>query len=121
MPILVLLAVLTPFICIRLGEAALGWSLLARALAIILSLVPLAVLMGLPFPFGLAWLEQHYPALIPWAWAVNGCASVIASVLAAILALSYGFTTVLYLGAAAYGGAAVLHTWMQSQSRRLAR
>jgi hypothetical protein len=121
MPILVILAVLTPFICIRLGEAALGWSLLARSLALVLSLAPLAVLMGLPFPFGLAWLEQHYPALIPWAWAVNGCTSVIASVLAAILALSYGFTTVLYLGAAAYGAAAGLQTWMQSQSRGLAR
>jgi hypothetical protein len=121
MPILVLLTVLTPFIFIRLSEVALGWSLPARALAVILCLVPLAVLMGLPFPFGLGWLEQHYPAMVPWAWAVNGCASVIASVLAAILALSYGFTTVLYLGAAAYGGAAGLHTWLQSQSRRLAR
>jgi spermidine synthase len=120
MPILVILAVLTPFICIKLGEAALGWSLPARSLAIILSLAPLAVLMGLPFPFGLAWLEQHYPALTPWAWAVNGCASVIASVLAAILALSYGFTVVLYLGAAAYGGAAGLQAWMQRPSRGLA-
>jgi hypothetical protein len=121
MPILVLLAVLTPYIFIRLSEVALGWPLPACALAIILCLVPLAVLMGLPFPFGLGWLEQSYPALVPWAWAVNGCASVIASVLAAILALSNGFTTVLYLGAATYGGAAVLYAWMQGQSRRLAR
>ena len=38
--------------------------------------------------------------LVPWAWAINGCASVVASVLAAILAISYGFTVVLALGAA---------------------
>jgi hypothetical protein len=121
MPILAILAVLTPFIFLKLSEAVLGWSVLARSLAIILSLAPLAMFMGLPFPFGLVWLEQHYPALIPWVWAVNGCASVIASVLAAILALGYGFSMVLYLGAAAYGGAAGLQAWMQSQSRGLAR
>ena len=61
--------------------------------------------MGLPFPWGLAWLEETAPALLPWAWAINGCASVVTSVLAAILALSYGFTLVLWLGAAAYAGA----------------
>ena len=67
-----------------------------------ISLAPLAILMGLPFPLGLAWLERDAPDLVAWAWAVNGCASVIASVLAAILALSYGFTLVLLLGAGAY-------------------
>jgi hypothetical protein len=58
--------------------------------------------MGLPFPFGLAWLEERAPGLVPWAWAVNGCASVAASVLAAILALSYGLTAVMLLGGVAY-------------------
>ncbi len=67
-----------------------------------MSLAPLAVLMGLPFPLGLAWLEARAPGWTPWAWAVNGCASVVASVLAAILALSLGFTVVICLGAGAY-------------------
>jgi hypothetical protein len=40
------------------------------------------------------------------AWAVNGCASVIASVAAAILALSIGFAAVIALGAACYAFAA---------------
>jgi hypothetical protein len=71
-------------------------------------MLPLAVLMGIPFPLGLAWLEERAPGLIPWAWAVNGCASVISSVLAAILALSFGFTLVLSLGAAAYTGALLI-------------
>jgi hypothetical protein len=105
----------------RFGDTILGWPLMARSLGIVLSLAPLAMLMGLPFPFGLVWLEQHCRDLISWAWAVNGCASVIASVLAAILALSYGFTTVLYMGAAGYGGAAILLAGMQTISRRLAR
>ena len=74
----------------------------------VVSLALLALLMGLPFPLGLAWLEREAPALIPWAWAVSGCASVVAAILAAILALSCGFAVVLMLGAACYAGAAIV-------------
>jgi hypothetical protein len=71
-------------------------------LAAVATLAPLALALGLPFPAGLAWLGRAAPALIPWAWAVNGCASVVASVLAALIALSGGLTVVLLLGATAY-------------------
>jgi len=40
--------------------------------------------------------------LIPWVWGVNGCGSVLASILAAMLALSVGFSWVLVAAAAAY-------------------
>jgi hypothetical protein len=86
----------------RLIEVTLGWAPAARLAILIASAAPLATLMGLPFPLGLAWLEQHAPAIIPWAWAINGCASVIASVLAAIAALGYGFTAVMFAGVIAY-------------------
>jgi hypothetical protein len=39
---------------------------------------------------------------IAWAWAVNGFCSVVASVLATLLAMSFGFKVVLALSAAAY-------------------
>ena len=81
------------------------WPLWGRVLVIVLSLLPLGFLMGMPFPLGLIWLEADNPGLTSWAWAINGCASVIASVLAAILTLSYGFALVICLGAAAYLGA----------------
>ncbi|WP_286019355.1 hypothetical protein [Candidatus Venteria ishoeyi] len=32
---------------------------------------------------------------MPWAWAVNGCASVISSLLASLLALHFGFQFVI--------------------------
>jgi hypothetical protein len=66
----------------------------------------MGVLMGFPFPFGLEWLEKSQSRLVPWAWAVNGCASVVAAVLAAILSLSVGFGVVLLLGAIFYAAAA---------------
>ena len=61
--------------------------------------------MGTAFPGGLAWLEARAPGLIPWAWAINGCASVLASILAAMIALSAGFSWVLVAAALAYAGA----------------
>lgn len=81
------------------------WPMWGRVIATVIILVPLGLFMGVPFPLGLAWLEDQAPGLMTWAWAINGCASVIASVLAAILTLSFGFTQVLILGTAAYLGA----------------
>ena len=103
--ILVLLAASTPVLMPYLVELILGWSLWARLIGALISLAPLGLLMGMPFPLGLAWLERDAPEMTPWAWAINGCASVVASVMAAILALSFGFTLVMLLGAGAYAGA----------------
>lgn len=103
--LLILMAILTPWSVIPLGDAILGWSFPIRAIVAGISLAPLGILMGIPFPHGLSWLDSKAPYLIPWAWAVNGCASVISAVLAAILALSNGFSSVLLMGAIFYAGA----------------
>jgi hypothetical protein len=58
--------------------------------------------MGIPFAKGLALLAEQARQDVPWAWAINGGASVIASVLAAALALSWGARAVTLLGAACY-------------------
>jgi hypothetical protein len=48
--------------------------------------------------------------MVPWAWAVNGYLSVLASMLAAMIALSAGFSWVLATGALAYASAwLILH------------
>jgi hypothetical protein len=46
------------------------------------------------------------PALVPWAWGVNGCASVVAAALAGLLAMSLCSSNRILLGAAAYAVAA---------------
>jgi hypothetical protein len=74
-------------------------------LKIILSfflLMPAGILMGIPFPLGISLLHTTAPRLIPWAWAVNGCFSVLAPILAVMLALSAGYHLVLFAGAAMY-------------------
>lgn len=86
-------------------RALLGWSLVWRIAVAAVGLAPLGLLMGMPFPTGIAALEARAPHFIPWAWAINGCASVLSSILAAMLALSWGFWSVLLLAAIAYAGA----------------
>lgn len=79
----------------------------AARIAIAAALIaPLAFFMGLPFPLGLARLEATAPRLVPWAWAVNGCASVTGAVLASLLAIHLGFTAVVALALALYALAA---------------
>lgn len=67
----------------------------------ILILIP-GSLMGIPFPAGLKQLGQVDSALIPWAWAVNGAFSVLAPLLAVMIAMAAGFMAVLLLGASTY-------------------
>jgi spermidine synthase len=105
LPLLVVVILVYPLGLSFLFRPLLGVSLAARLLVTGLSLAPLGFLMGIPFPGGLAWLRRCAPGLIPWAWAVNGCTSVLASVLAAMIALSAGFSWVLAAAALAYAGA----------------
>lgn len=39
-------------------------------------IAPLALVMGMPFPLGLASVAAKAESLLPWAWAINGFASV---------------------------------------------
>ncbi len=85
-----------------------------RVFAAVLGLAPLAYLMGMPFPLGLRALAEGSRPRIAWAWASNGFASVVATPLAALLALEVG-TRALFLAAAfAYGAAGLLHRSVSS-------
>lgn len=71
-------------------------------------IAPLAFFMGMPFPLGLSrvWLEA--PVLVPWAWGVNGCASVLSAILATLIAMTWGFSTVVLAASLLYAGAAAV-------------
>jgi hypothetical protein len=75
----------------------------AARIAISAALIaPLAFFMGMPFPLGLARVEAVEARLVPWAWGVNGCASVTGAVLATLLAIHVGFTAVVVAALALY-------------------
>ncbi len=77
-------------------------SLSTRVLVTVLLQFPLGTCLGMYFPTGLELLRRSDPSLIPWAWAVNGIASVASSVLAVILGMSIGFSGVALVAAGIY-------------------
>jgi len=90
---------------LRLLSAPLG----VRVVATTVAIAPVGALMGVPFARGVLALSDAED-LIPWAWAMNGGASVVSGVLAAVLALSCGLTVVMLVGAGLYVLAAVVAT-----------
>jgi hypothetical protein len=95
-------AILYPAVLRPILAAALGASLIVRLGVAVLSLAPLGFFMGVPFPRALALVEAIDAQLAPWAWAINGCASVLGSILATMLAMSAGFSAVLAVAGGAY-------------------
>ena len=65
-------------------------------------IAPLAFFMGMPMPLALSSLAKHADHLIPWAWGINGCASVISSVLTVLLAMQFGFSIVILVAVILY-------------------
>jgi SAM-dependent methyltransferase len=116
---LCLLACLYPLFLPYFFEALLGQSLLIRLLVAIGALVPLSFLMGVPFPSGIRILGTLSPDSVPWAWGINGCASVVSSILSLMVALAVGFSWVLVAAGINYlVGAAVIYHWVRKLRRR---
>jgi hypothetical protein len=68
-----------------------GLPLSAKIAVAVSLLAPLGFVMGLPFPLGLGRVSDCAPGLVPWAWGINGCASVVAAVMVSLLAMHVGF------------------------------
>ena len=78
-------------------------------------IAPLAFFMGMPMPLALDSLARNADYLIPWAWGINGCASVISSVLAVLLAMQFGFSMVILLAVMLY--ASVIFMFPEPQTK----
>ena len=92
----------------ELFERLLASSTAIKILVTAIIISPLAFFMGMPFPVALNYLSEKLPALIPWVWGVNGCASVISAVLAMVLAVHFGFSFVILIATLLYAVAALL-------------
>jgi len=99
---LVLYAAVFLIVSPRLFYETLAYSLPQRIGVSIGLLLPLGLLMGIPFPFGVRKVGFAHPASVPWMFAVNSAASVLGSVAAMILALHFGFPTAITTGLILY-------------------
>jgi len=115
MPLLLVIFALTAdvFFLSRALAAWVGLRFGYRLLVSALLLVPLGLVMGMPFPTGLRALASRPIVDVPsgataednaveWAWAMNAAASVLGSVLAMVIAIQFGLNVTLACGVAAY-------------------
>ncbi len=112
-PTLVVIALLVILYSILLRQAPGLLAPLSPALrfaAVSALIFPLGLPMGIPFPSGITLLGKREPALIPWAWVINGSFSVLAPLIAIMLALVTGFGAVAYLASGAYLAASLILT-----------
>lgn len=92
------LLVISPRLFFETLHLAVAWRILITAVL----LVPLGVLMGIPFPLGVRLVGFRFPRSIPWMFAVNSAASVLGSVLAMLLAVNLGFNAAVIVGLLLY-------------------
>jgi hypothetical protein len=87
-------------------------STLVRAAVTVAVLAPLGLVLGMFFPLGVGRAAAIHEDLVPWAWGINGCASVTAGVLTIVLAITFGFKLVWAFSVVIYaiGVAALLMT-----------
>lgn len=74
----------------------------ARMLLVTLCMLPFALLMGVPFSYGLRLVGAVDEKLVALAWVINGVMTVAGSALAVTVAILFGFSAVLLLGVLAY-------------------
>jgi len=109
--LIMLFLILSPLLLRNL----MGYAFYIRLLSCILILAPMGFLMGAPFPMGIKFINSVSPNLIPWAWSINGFASVISSILAAIIAIFWGFNSVLIIAFFSYLLALLVLTLFESR------
>lgn len=73
-----------------------------RAAVAVAAIAPLAFLMGMPFPLGLERTARRGAQPLAWAWAINGCASVLGAVSATVLAMGFGSSFMILAAASLY-------------------
>ena len=89
----------------------LGNPMIKRVIYSVLITAPLAFLMGFPFPLGIRCISKvSGKEILPWAWAVNGAASVFGAVLAVVFSTTLGYNATLISAAILYAAAAILAT-----------
>jgi len=90
------------FVSPHLMKYAGGLSLIARISITVILLAPIGLLLGVPFAYGIRLLNIVNPSIIPWAWAVNACSTVVGAILTVVLSMNLGFTAVLIVAILTY-------------------
>ncbi len=97
--ILFLLTIIYSFLLKFFIDNFITLDLIPKIILTSIFIAPLAFSMGFAFPLGIKKISKE---LIPWAWAVNGSASVLSPILAIMIALNFGYNFVFILAGMIY-------------------
>ncbi|MGC9453022.1 MAG: hypothetical protein ACP5I4_16420 [Oceanipulchritudo sp.] len=107
----ILVTALLSFLLLKFAmETVAGMPAWMRLATVGASIAPLSWALGQAFPWGLRQLDEDRE-LIPWAWGINGFASVLAAPLATLLSVHAGQTATWLAGALCY-----LAAWFVARS-----
>ena len=73
--------------------------------------------MGMAFPIGMKVASAKSASLTPWLWGINGATSVMASVLAVVIAMAASISTSFWTGVGCYIIAVCVFIWVVSDKR----
>ena len=91
-----------------LHDYAFGLPLIVRSVLTFLVLSPLGFFMGMPFPLALRILHPSAAGIVPWAWALNGWMSVVASLATVLVSRAWGYSFAFSIALLAYAFALLL-------------
>jgi len=96
--VLAIFGIVTPFV----ARAVEPLTTPVRILAAVALLFPAGIFMGMAFPLAMKLAAPRARDLTPWFWGLNGAASVLASVLAVCIALTWSISTAFWAGWVCY-------------------
>ena len=102
LPVALILLTVMMWALAGLLTPSLGMGLTFKVALVMLLIAPPGLLMGIFMPMGLGALDRENKDLIPWAWALNGAASVAGSLGSLIVAMNFGYSRALLLGVISY-------------------
>jgi len=91
-----------------LHNYAFGLPLFVRSALTFVVLAPLGFFMGMPFPLALRILHPSAAGIVPWAWALNGWMSVVASLATVLVSRVWGYSFAFTIALVAYALALAL-------------
>jgi spermidine synthase len=103
-----LVAALAALALARVIDFAMPWPLAARIAVAAAVLIPVGVLLGIGLPGGMRLLDRAHPEIVAWGWGMNGAFSVVGATAAIYIAMNWGFSLTLLVGALTYGLAAAI-------------
>jgi hypothetical protein len=86
----------------HLFEATTAQVLTVRILISLMVVMPAGFLMGFAFPTGMLLVENVDREPTPWFWGINGATSVLASVLAVVIGMSFGINVTMLMAGLCY-------------------